>query len=33
MVELMTSMRAYEANLAAAEAARSIGQQSLSIGR
>ena len=33
MVELMTSMRAYEANLAAVEAARSIAQQSLSIGK
>ena len=33
MVELMTSMRAYEANLAAVEAARNITQQSLAIGR
>jgi len=33
MVELMTSMRAYEANLAAVEAARNMSQQSLSIGR
>ncbi len=33
MVELMTASRAYEANLAAAEAARSISQRSLEIGR
>ena len=33
MVELMTSMRAYEANLAAVEAARNMSQQALSIGR
>jgi flagellar basal-body rod protein FlgC len=33
MVELMTSMRAYEANLAAVEASRSMSQQALSIGK
>jgi len=33
MVDLMTAMRAYEANLAAVEAARNISQQSLGIGR
>lgn len=33
MVDLMGAQRAYEANLAAVEAARSISQQSLSIGR
>lgn len=33
MVDLMTSMRAYEANLAAAEAARSMAQQALMIGK
>lgn len=33
MVELMTASRAYEANLAAAEAVRSMAQRSLEIGR
>jgi len=33
MVDLMTSMRAYEANLAAADAARNMAQQALGIGR
>ena len=33
MVDLMTAMRANEANLAAADAARSIAQQALGIGR
>lgn len=33
MVEIMEASRAYEANLAAAEAARSMAQQALSIGR
>lgn len=33
MVDLMTSIRAYEANLAAADAARNMSQQALGIGR
>jgi len=33
MVDLMESVRAYEANLAAIDATRSIAQQSLSIGK
>ncbi len=33
MIELMSSMRAYEANLAAVEASRGMSQQALSIGK